>query len=104
MSVFVPTRIKEDLTQVGEYGLVQYVCQYYVHADELDGETLPEDVRVRIEATARVFRPDQDYMLLAGDHLLIAALSVALFRYHQWFRILRWDRQAKGYYVVRISA
>jgi hypothetical protein len=50
------------------------------------------------------FDIEADFLLIAGDHLQLIAMSALLSERWGAFRVLRFDRQAQGYVVVNIEA
>lgn len=103
--VYVTHPVKEDLSAAEQYGEVIYVNHRYIHADELEADgAIPSEFRRKIDEAALAFDVTRDYLLLAGDHVQQVALSSAIrnYNYSSNFRVLRWDRQANGYFVVRV--
>ena len=104
MTVWAVHRVKElDISQASKYGEVDYINSRYVYADEIDKTLLPEKVRSRLERATDQFDPDHDFMLIAGDHLQLVFLSALLANRWGEFKVLRYDREAGGYFPVTIS-
>lgn len=102
MTVFAVHPIKEvDITPALIYGEIAYINKRYVYADELDGTNIPEPFVSNMERVVDQFDPDQDCLLIAGDHLQLLAMAALLGSRWGEFAVLRYDREAKGY--VRIS-
>lgn len=108
MSVFVVHPLGDkslDITEALSFGDVQYINTRYIYVDELeDGNIIPQSVTNRMLKAVDKFDCDHDYLLIAGDHLQLMAMSALLSARWGWFRVLRYDRQAKGYVPVVISS
>lgn len=95
---------KLDLSQALIYGDIQYINGRYVYADELDeNNNLPKASINAILKAVDQFDYDQDYLLIAGDHLQLIAMAAMLQERWGFFRVLRYDREAKGYVSVNIG-
>jgi hypothetical protein len=92
-----------DVSGASIYGDFKYVNRRYVYMDELAGMGLPVDVRNRMLKAVDEFDPEADYLLIAGDHLQLIAISALLADRWGIFRVLRYDRAAKGYAPVQIE-
>lgn len=108
MAVFVvhPISVRDiDISEASYYGEIQYVGKRYVYSDELEGElqTLPRDVLNRMLKAIDGFDPERDYLLIAGDHLQIVAMSALLADRWGSFKVLRYDRKAGGYVSITIG-
>lgn len=103
MTVWVVHPVKDDLSAAHQYGEIRYITDGYVHADELDGDRLPASVMEKISTALWAFDSNTDYFLIAGDHLQLVQVAAALADYtYGSFRVLRYDRQANGYFPVTI--
>jgi len=95
---------KLDLSQAEIYGDIEFINSRYVYADELDdNNNMPAGVIKAILKAVDSFDYDQDYLLIAGDHLQLIAMSAMLQERWGFFRVLRYDREAKGYVSVNIG-
>ena len=106
MSVFVVHPINDksvDISAALQFGEPYYVGARYVYPDELEDDCLPVAVLQRILKATDRFDVESDYLLIAGDHLQLVAMSASLAERWGRFRVLRYDRQAKGYIVVNIE-
>jgi hypothetical protein len=102
MTVWLVNPVTDDTSAAGAYGSVRCISKRYVYSDEIVEQELPAFVRHNLLLAAREFQPEHDFLLLAGDHLQVAVMSAMLMRLHGEFRVLRWDRIARGYLSVRI--
>lgn len=48
------------------------------------------------------FKPDRDYVVIAGDSLIATAVSMIIGRHYNGVTFLRWDNQMRGYWPCRI--
>lgn len=105
MTVYLvnPAGATLDLSGAKQYGDLRYANVRFVYADEIDDEALPVAAERNLLQKVDSFDPETDYFLIAGDDLQLVAMAAMLGARHPWFRVLRWDRQAKGYYVVKIQ-
>lgn len=102
-TVWVPHPVKDDLSTALVYGQLRYITDRFVYADEISDELeIPNYFLDRYKSAAQQFDPENDYMLLAGDHLQMVLFSAALSSFHSKFRLLRYDRIARGYFEVEI--
>lgn len=100
----VHTVIQQDLTPAETFGKLVYINRRYVYTDEISDDGLPREHMNHLIEAVRSFRPDRDYLLIAGDHLQIVAMSALLARAYKQFRVLRFDREIGGYVPVLIDA
>lgn len=104
MKVWAVHRLKDvDVSQASTYGELEYINTRYVYADEIVDTKVPDKVRLRIERAVDVFDPDHDYVLIAGDHLQLVLLSAMLAARWGHYKVLRFDREAGGYFPVTID-
>ncbi len=110
MTVFVGHEVRDDISPALKFGELRYINRFYIHGDELersqlgDDNVIPTGYRLNIERAVADFRPETDYLLIAGDHLQLLAMTALLAGYFDWFRVLRYDRQLNDYIPVRLSS
>lgn len=92
-----------DISGASVYGSLVYVNKRYVYLDELEDDGMPKDVTNRMLKAVDAFDPDEDFLLIAGDHLQLIAMSAHLSSRWGQFKVLRYDREAKGYAPVIIG-
>lgn len=82
-----------NLTPVGEYGEINTLLP--------SGMNYPEagSILAQIVPKLEAFRPDRDYLLPLGDPMVMAAAAAVLGARHSTFRLLKWDRIHKRYFV-----
>lgn len=102
--VLLATPVTDDVSAATEFGTVRRINKRYLYGDEIseDGR-MPEPFLQNLRDAARDFRPAVDYMMIAGDQLQVVALAAMLAQYGE-FRVLRWDRNARGYFPVVMSS
>lgn len=105
MTVWVVHPVKEDLSAALQYGDIQYINGRYVNADELQADgRLPQGFLDNMRRVAEEFKPHKDYLLIAGDHLQLIQMAATLTGiWGRGWHVLRYDRQAKGYYPVKME-
>lgn len=104
MTVHVVTPVNPEIAAPArQYGDLLFVNDRFVYGDEIDDECLPVTFQHNMWEAARKFQPDQDYLLIGGDHLQLVAYVTILARLYKEFRVLRWDRKAQGYLTVQIQ-
>lgn len=88
----------KNLTGAKEYGRVVVLLPY---------SQVSHDASFAIDAMfekLKDFSPDDDFLLLMGDPVLIAAASAIVTQLTDgYFRVLKWDRQTKTYNIVLID-
>lgn len=108
MTVFIPHSTKDDISAARQFGEIAYVNQYYIHGDELerhdDRNFIPRGYRANMQRVLVEFRPEEDYVLMVGDHLQLLALVCAVCSKFGYVTVLRWDRQIQGYIPVTLSS
>lgn len=132
MTVWAVHTIKENIAPALRFGEIRYVNQYYIHGDELEQQMdrtklpsvhdfdpsrspeitqsvntvlcIPPGYRVNMERCYAEFNPGADYLLIAGDHLQLLALTALLVGKRGFLDVLRWDRQLRDYIPVRLSS
>lgn len=106
MSVFAVHPLNDkDITPALVYGDLVYVNHRYVYGDELDDAGhIPPAFTDKMWRAAEKFDPDKDFLLIAGDHLQLVALSSYITYHCPYFRVLRFDRHAGGYISVLIES
>lgn len=102
MTVYLVNPTTDDTSAACQYGEIVVVNKRYVYGDEVEDGHIPPDHMSALGWAALAFNPKRDYLLLCGDHLQVVVLSAMLARLHGSFRVLRWDRIAKGYFVVKM--
>ncbi len=98
---------KDDVSAAGAFGDLKYVNLKYVYGDELEQATngeqyVPAAAWEPLCECADSFDRERDYVLICGDHLQLVTLCAIMGRRHPYFKVLRWDRQARGYIPVTI--
>ena len=95
---------KQDLTSAAQYGEFVEINHRFIYSDQLtpDGRINSSFLQHMFDAVAS-FNPDDDYLLIAGDHLQVAQMCSYLGQWWGTFRVLRYDRIAKGYFVVKLD-
>lgn len=101
--VYAVHKVREDLSQAENFGELIYINRRYVFGDEIE-QTLPRTFLQRLAHAAAQFRPADDFLLIAGDHLQLMVMCSMLSGLHRQFRVLRYDRIAKGYFPVLLDA
>lgn len=102
--VWVVHRVVENLKPAKNFGELVFINHRYVYVDEIgNNDQLPPNFWNPLAEAARDFNPKTDYLLIVGDHLQIIILSAMLARVHKRFQVLRYDRQAAGYFPVVID-
>jgi|HubBroStandDraft_2_1064218.scaffolds.fasta_scaffold245500_2 hypothetical protein len=105
MSVLVahPIANKDvNISSAEAYGELKIVNGRYIFIDEVEEEQLPPAFASKMLRAVDEFDPEADYLLIAGDHLQLVALSAMLADRWGRFRVLRYDREARGYAPVEI--
>lgn len=93
-----------DLKTAEQHGNIRYINARYVYGDEIGNDgSLPKDIAANIERCVMEFDIDHDYLLIAGDHLQVMVMSALLGARYPYFKILRYDREAEGYWPVRVN-
>lgn len=103
MTVFCVHQNNDDISDALRYGELRYVNARYVYPDEVDGERLPPAFVDNMRRAADEFDPATDFLLIQGDHLQLLAFAAELMYRHAYYKVLRYDRQEKAYYPVRIA-
>jgi hypothetical protein len=108
MTVYVVHEVKDDLTAARRFGELRYINRFYIHGDELERSpdeknVVPRGYLANMRRCVEDFGPN-DYLLIAGDHLQLLALTALLVGRFQFLDVLRWDRQLRDYIPVRLSS
>jgi hypothetical protein len=106
MTVYVANsdkKNKHDLTGAMRYGEIRYINHKYIYADEIDDEKIPEAFIRNMVFCAEQFDPDEDYLLILGDHLQFVTFAAILATRYSYFRVLRWTGIEKAYFPVRLE-
>jgi hypothetical protein len=102
--VWVAHPVRDDISAAQEWGSLFYVNDRYVYGDELTSDNrIPRQFERAMVAAARKFDPDNDFLLLVGDHVQVTYLAFMLSRVHGRCTALRFDRKAGGYFRVRLE-
>ncbi len=108
MTVFAVNMMKDDISKAAAYGDIKFINLKYVYGDELEQATNGEQYMPRssweklADCVHFQFDHNKDFLLIAGDHLQLVAISALLGKQFPYFKVLRWDRQAAGYIPVTI--
>lgn len=105
MTVFAvhPLGSKTDVSSALVYGDIEYINHRYIFSDEINDGQPPPGFWKNVYAHLGEFRPNMDYLLIAGDHLQLVMVTAWLAKRWDDFRVLRYDREAQGYVAVRIG-
>lgn len=103
MTVYSVHPVKDDTSSALVYGEIVHINTKYVFADELEDDKIPKSAYDRILQIVDGFDPSHDYLLIAGDHLQLIAVSAELAARWGTFKVLRFDRMAGGYVPVTID-
>lgn len=94
-----------DISGARAYGELKFINPRYVYIDELETDnTIPTAFLNRMLKAVDEFDWENDYLLIAGDHLQLVAVSALLASRWGEFMVLRYDRQACGYAEITIKA
>lgn len=109
MTVFVVHGVRDDISPARKFGDLRLVNQAYIHGDELlrtddDYNMIPTGHNINIRHAVDDFKPDVDFLLIAGDHLQLLAMTARLAAAHGSFDVLRYDRQLNDYIPVRLHS
>lgn len=115
--------LRDNISQSRKFGELRYINRYYIHGDELDRERIdipgsddgesvqyrdvniiPRGYLANMERCSADFNPGADYLLIAGDHLQLLALTAILINKSGFLDVLRWDRQLGEYIPVRLHS
>lgn len=102
--VFVPKwSWKRDFTDALRFGELVKVTETEIYSDLVD--TRMAGVIAQVNAAMDSFDPDNDYLLLTGDPIAIAACFLRLGRRRDVHRVrmLKWDYDGRAYFVVPIN-
>ena len=114
MTVYVVNEVRDDLSAAHKFGRIEYINSYYVHGDELVQQlpleaetdvydwTIPPGYMANMHRIVQLFNPGVDYLLIAGDHLQLLAMSALLASWCDSFMVLRYDRKILDYIPVRL--
>jgi hypothetical protein len=91
---WIPTIDVSPASQLGELKVLLPSGFNYPTADEV----VPQ-----LKNALRDFDPDNDYLLSVGDPLVIAAASALIAYEHDYFRLLKWDRQQRRYIPIMVK-
>lgn len=104
MTVYAVHPITEkDVSAALIYGDVEYINARYVYIDEVEKEKIPEAFYNKMLKVVDRFDPENDFLLIAGDHLQLIVMAAELSARWGRFRVLRFDRQAGGYAAILID-
>lgn len=104
MTVWAVHQLKDlDVSKAEAYGELEFINSRYVFSDEIKDGRIPEKFRNRMDRAVDNFDLDHDYMLIAGDHLQMVVFASLLTNRWGEFKVLRFDREAGGYFPVTIG-
>lgn len=100
-------RLRASLDPAKKFGEIRYVNQFYIHGDELERTSdeknrIPRGYLKNMERCVAEFDPRHDYLLIAGDHLQLLALTAMLIHKRGFLDVLRYDRNIQDYIPVRL--
>lgn len=91
-----------DMKPVEAFGKLEIINSRFIYSDEIVNEQLPREFIAKLDEAATEFNLNQDYLLLGGDHVQLVYFAAMLGARGCQFKILRWDRHARGYTPVYI--
>lgn len=86
-----------DWTPATKFGALHEVL------DRGDNPAFLQSLRGKISERLKNFKPEQDFLIAAGDPAIIAVCSSHLSKTVGTFKLLKWDRKLECYLVVEIS-
>lgn len=87
-----------NMKPIEAYGKLEIINSRFIYSDEIINERLPTEFTNKLNKAVTVFNYDRDYLVLGGDHVQFVYFAASLgSNYGQSFRVLRWDRPARGY-------
>lgn len=93
-----------NIADAERFGQIEYVNQRYIYGDEItNNHQLPHAFVDAMCKAMKRFKPTEDYLLMAGDHVQIMTMCAILGIAHSSFSILRWDNGAQAYMPVLIT-
>lgn len=92
-----------DVSSAVTYGELVLVNSRYIFIDEIEDEQPPQAFVNNMLRVTDKFDPEEDYLLIAGDHLQLIMMAAMLADRWGHFKVLRYDRKAGGYAPVEIS-
>lgn len=92
-----------NISSAETYGEIKHINNRYVFIDEIEDEQMPPFITSNMLKAVDQFDPEADYLLIAGDHLQLIAMSAHLADRWGRFRVLRFDREARGYAPIEIN-
>jgi|SRR5580693_5871619 hypothetical protein len=130
MTVYVVHPVRDNIAPALRFGDFKFITGGYVYGDLLEKVRRPPTLSVldfdpdatpttaeptydwglpytfqdSLEFATRQFRPDEDYLLVAGDHLQLLAFTTMLGQLHGSFIVLRYDRKLDDYIPVRLHS
>lgn len=103
-TVWLVHPVKHDMTAVKNYApKIRHVNRRFVYTDEIYGDRVPMSFRTHLHEAADEFRPDTDYVMLAGDPVQLVLFVAILLKRHGRISTLRWDRLVEGYVRIDIG-
>lgn len=91
-----------DMKPIEAYGKLEIINSRFIYSDEIIGERLPPEFIDKLDRAAATFAPERDFLVLGGDHVQFVYFAAVLGSHYSQFRVLRWDRPARGYVPVYI--
>lgn len=96
----------EDIgASIKDYGPITYINHRYIYIDEIDDQGhMPHSFMHNLRRAAEKFDPEEDYLLLVGDHLQLVTFAMMVHERmlpDEDLRVLRYDRKAHGHAMVR---
>jgi len=94
-----------DVADAKRFGSINYVSPKgeYLFGDEVEDLAIPEFKRREMLACVGDWDPNNDFLLLAGDHAQLIILGAMLARRYSYFYMLRYDRQTRSYFPLRVD-
>jgi len=95
-----------NITDARRFGTICYVSPQgdYLFGDEVEDLAIPEFKRREMQFCVDEWNPDNDFLLLAGDHAQLIILGAMLAKRYSRFYMLRFDRNTRGYFPLRVDA
>lgn len=94
---------KNDIRGALDFGRdATFINTDYIFADQIT-DRLPMVVDKVMDDAAERFDPERDCLAIVGDHLQLIAFAAKLGARYPTFRVLRWDRDQRGYVPVWVE-
>ena len=99
-NVYITQDNKKNYSQAHSYGKPVFVTN--LEYSSIGNSDANETIHKQIHEIANVYKPNEDYLLLSGDPIVISLVIFELLTVHGSISVLKWQSRDRVYTPIRL--